>query len=165
MHAFSRWLETTALSQALQQEIWLIELLQIVHILSVAVVLSSVLMLGLRIAGVRSMRDQTLAETARRFMPWFRTALALLAASGLVLIISEPKRTLDGNPVFQTKLLMIVLAIAAALAFQVSLKRRATLWEEGSRRRALRGTLAVAGMVLVCAIVIAGRWIAYAGAD
>ena len=165
MAAFSKWLEATALSQAIQQNIWLIELLQIIHILCVGLVLSSVVMLALRVAGAARMRDQTLLQTARRFLPWFWTAFAMLAASGTLLIIGEPRRTLVDNPAFQDKLVLLALALAAGLGFHVSLKRRAALWDEDMPQPALRRLLAIAGVVLFCAIVIAGRWIAYMGPD
>ncbi len=165
MHRFSRWLEGTAMSQGLQQQIWLIELLQILHILAVAAVLSAVLMLGLRIAGLRSALDQTIVQTARRFMPWFWTALAVLAVSGVTLILSEPRRTLDDNPAFQAKLAMLVLAVAAALWFERSLRCPSKLWDDSAPAPVLRRVVAVAGFVLACAIVVAGRWIAYMGTD
>jgi len=165
MHRFSRWLEATAMSQELQQQIWLIELLQIVHILAVAAVLSAVLMVGLRIAGLRSTLDQTLVQTARRFMPWFWTALAVLAVSGAALILSEPRRTLDDNPAFQAKLAMLVLAVGAALWFERSLRRASKLWDDSVSAPILRRVMAVAGIVLACAIIVAGRWIAYMGTD
>ena len=165
MHAFAKWLEATALSQGIQDRIWLIELLQTIHILSVAMVFSAVVMVGLRITGARHTYDQTLPETVRRFMPWFWTAVAVLAATGTVLIIGEPRRALDDNLPFLAKMIMVALAVAAALAFEMSLQRRPAFWDDGSRRQALRRCLAVAGIVLVCAIIVAGRWIAYSGPD
>jgi putative copper export protein len=165
MHALVRWLEATSLSHDIRQAIWLIEVLQTIHILSVGLVLSSVVMVGLRIADVGRTRDQTLVETARRFMPWFWTALAVLAASGLLLIISEPKRTLEGNAAFDAKLVLIALGVGAALAFQASLKRRSTFWDERVPRVTVRRLIAVACVVLFCAIIVAGRWIAYMGSD
>jgi putative copper export protein len=161
MRAFAERLEATPLSHALQQAIWLIELLQIIHILSVAIVLSSVVMVGLRIAGVNRALDQSLLNTARRFMPWFWTGFFLLACSGIVLIIGEPKRTLDGNPAFLAKMILIVVALAAALIFNVSVTRNAASWNETARHKILRRILVAAGFALFCTIVVAGRLIAY----
>lgn len=165
MHAVSLWLEATPLSQSIQRAIWLIELLQIIHILSVAAIFSSVVMVVWRAADPGRAHDQTLAETVDRFRPWFWGALAVLAASGIVLIISEPKRALDGNPAFQAKLVMIAIAVAAALVFDASLKRRSGTRDRMPVSPALRRSLAVAAIVLFCAIIVAGRWIAYMGVE
>ena len=165
MHALAKWLEATALSHGVQQRIWLIELLQTVHILSVALVFSAVVMIGLRVAGATRMQDQTLRQTVRRFMPWFWAALAVLAATGTVLIVGEPRRALDDNPPFVAKMILVALVIAAALAFELSLRRRAQFWDEAAHGGTLRRCLAVAAIVLVCAIIVAGRWIAYSGPD
>ena len=46
------WLDQTALSQAIQATSWAVPTVQTVHILSVAVVITSTLMLDLRLIGV-----------------------------------------------------------------------------------------------------------------
>jgi hypothetical protein len=160
MSEFAQWLSTTALSLGIQREVWLIALIQAVHILAIAMVLSSVAMVELRVAGV--MRAQTMADTARRFMPWIWTGLVVLALSGTILIIAEPKRTLDNNVAFYLKLALIAVVIAVTAAFQLSLKRNLPLWEQ---RRWWMGALALFTIVLWLAIAFAGRWIAYVRVD
>jgi hypothetical protein len=159
MHAFSRWLEETPLSQAIQHAIWLIEILQTVHILAVATVISSAAMVSLHIAG--AVHDQSLRDTARRHMPWFWGGLGLLAATGIVLIVGEPDRTLDDNPAFETKIVLIAVTIALALSFHLALKKNYRLWHGIDRKLALRRAIAVLGMIVICATIVAGRWIAY----
>jgi hypothetical protein len=82
----------------------------------------------------------------------------LLAATGILLIIGEPKRSLP-NPAFQLKMLMLALALAMALAFQASLRPDTRFWTRNGRR--LTPVLAVLVFLLWCAIAVAGRWIAY----
>jgi hypothetical protein len=84
----------------------------------------------------------------------------LLAATGLGLIVGEPKRALP-NPAFQIKMLMLAVTLAVALAFQTSLRRNLAFWEGHSRGRKLTGGVAVIVFFLWCAIAVAGRWIAY----
>src|SRR4029079_9054776 len=105
MHAFAEWLASTSISIRVQEILGLIPLLQTVHILAIAMVLSAALMVDLRILGFP--RTSTLAETVQRFMPWLWTGLALLLASGLILIIGEPRRTLDHNPAFTAKMILL----------------------------------------------------------
>ena len=122
MQAFAQWLSSTQISHSIQRAIWLIALLQSIHIVAIAMVLSSVAMLELRILGAT--KSQSITETAHRFLPWLWTGLAVLASTGIVLIVAEPKRTLDNNPAFELKMLMLAAAIAITLAFQTSLRHR-----------------------------------------
>ena len=158
MQALAQWLASTPASQSIRRALWLIPLLQSVHILAIAMVLSSVAMIDLRILGVG--RSQTMVQTARRFVPWLWTGLVLLAATGLALIVGEPERSLP-NAAFQLKMILLALAIALTLVFQLSLRRNTTFWEEKRPGRTVTVVLAIATFVLWCAIAVAGRWIAY----
>jgi Family of unknown function (DUF6644) len=160
MQAFAQWLADGAMSQWLQRALWPIILLQTLHILAIAMVLSSVAMVELRVLGLAS-SAQTMTQTAQRFLPWIWSGLGVLAASGIVLVIAEPKRTLDNNPAFQIKMLMLAIAIAMTVAFQVSLRRNAGRWDSKAPGGKTIGALAVLTLMLWLAIAVAGRWIAY----
>jgi len=153
----AQWLSQTPVSVAIQSALWLIPLLQTIHILAIAMVISSVFMIDLRIWRMVSL--EPMAETAHRFVPWLWAGLILLAGSGLTLIVGEPKRSLP-NPVFQIKMLLLLVAIAATCAFQLSLRRNSAIWDDAAGRRLMQ-LLAVGTLVLWCAIAVAGRWIAY----
>jgi hypothetical protein len=156
MQALAQWLAATPLSQTIQKALWVIPLLQAVHILALAAVLSTAAMIVLRILGLAG-RTQTMQETAARFLPWLWIGLAVLAATGAVLIVGEPRRSLL-NPAFQLKMLLLAVALALTLAFQRSLRRRAAGWDNATRST---GALAALAFMLWCAIAFAGRWIAY----
>jgi hypothetical protein len=158
MLALAHWLESTALSQEIQKALWLIPLLQTIHIIAIAMVLSSVLMVALRILGVGT--SVTMAQTSARYLPWLWTGLALLAVTGAALIIGEPKRALP-NPAFQIKMLIVATVVAVVLGFRTSLRRNVAFWEGHSRSRRLTGAFAVIVFLLWCTIAVAGRWIAY----
>jgi len=139
---FCSWLEQTPLSQAIQSTGWVVPAVQTIHILAIAVVLSSVLMLNLRLLGIVG-SDQPLARVTSRFRPVIWWTLPILLATGVVMIIGEPARSL-ANSVFQLKMLLLLAAIAVTAAFH-----------EGSR------IIAVLSLSLWVGIVFAGRWIAY----
>lgn len=162
MQAFAHWLANTDLSLGIRNAPWLIPLLQSVHILAVAMVLSSVAMIGLRILGL--MKLQTMTQTADRFVPWIWMGFVMLAATGLVLIVGEPQRSLL-NPAFQLKMAMLGLALATTGAFRASVRKNAVLWEENPNRRRTTIALTICVFVLWCAIAAAGRWIAYLQVD
>ena len=106
---FCSWLEQTPLSQTIQSTGWIVPAVQTVHILSIAAVLSSVLMIDLRLMGFLG-RDQPLARVSERFQPVIWWTLPVLLATGSVMIIGEPARSL-ANSVFQLKMALLVAAI------------------------------------------------------
>lgn len=166
MLALAQWLSETPMSLRLRDVLWLIPLVQTIHILAIAVVVSSVLMIDLRF--LRITRSQSIAATAHRFVPWLWSGLAVLAVSGVTLIIAEPKRALP-NPAFQTKMFLLAAAIALTCCFQVSLRGYAAFWTDVGQQRPtakiLIRLLAMATFALWCAIAIAGRLIAYVGGN
>src|SRR3954468_23905823 len=105
---FCAWLEQTPLSQAIQAAGWVVPLVQTIHILAIAAVMGSALMIVLRLSGV-AWRDRPVAAVYRRFRPVIWWALPVLLATGAVMITGEPARSL-ANPVFQIKMLLLVSA-------------------------------------------------------
>ena len=156
---FCSWLERTSISQTIQTVDWIVPAVQTVHILAVAAVVSSVLMVDLRLIGI-SGRDQLLARVSERFRPVIWWTLPILLATGIIMIIGEPVRSLT-NPVFQLKMALLVAAIIATLSYQVPLGRDPSFWHHSSTRRGTARIIAVLSLLLWTGIVFAGRWIAY----
>jgi uncharacterized membrane protein SirB2 len=156
---FAIWLSHTAISDFIQNVLWIIPAVQCVHILAIAVVMSSVAMIDLRIFGLAS-RSAPMAEVAHRYLPWIWTALVVLAVTGVTLITGEPVRSLT-NPAFQLKMAMLVVAIAVTIAFQLTVRRHAPFWDLTPRSAAPAKVMALATLLLWFAIAVAGRWIAY----
>lgn len=156
MH-FSTWLSNTPVSLFIQNVLWIIPAVQCVHILAIAVILSSVAMIDLRILGFAG-RDTTLADTAGCYLPWIWGALITLAVTGVTLVTGEPERSIV-NPSFQLKMMLLLVAMACTAAFQVRVRSSVRLPQAGSERLLKIGGVAV--FVLWCAIAVAGRWIAY----
>jgi uncharacterized membrane protein SirB2 len=158
MH-FSKWLAATPISNLIQNVLWIIPLVQTIHILSIAIVLSSVGMVVLRILGMAGLRS-TFSGTAERYLPWIWGALTVLLCSGAVLVTGEPVRSLT-NPTFQLKMCLLLVAVLITLAFQVTVHRNARFWDFAPSRFGAAKLFAVGAFVLWLAIAVAGRWIAY----
>jgi uncharacterized membrane protein SirB2 len=158
MEELIHWISSTALSQAIQNYEWAVPTIQSIHILGVCVVLSSVGMIVLRLMGRAGTRT-TVADTARRYVPWLWGALIVLACSGLLLIIGEPRRELT-NIMFQIKMVLVLCAIALITLFQRSTRRHPEFWNNEPESGRIK-MMALGALVLFFAIAVAGRWIAY----
>ena len=159
LDAFCNWLAASSVSHAIQTIDWLIPAVQTVHILAVAAVVTSALMINLRLFGIRR-DDQSVAAVARRFLPFIWWPMPVLLATGAVLIVAEPARALE-NPVFLLKMGLLLAATGVTLACQLPIRGNAAFWELSRGRRGAAQLVALASIPLWIAIVCAGRWIAY----
>jgi hypothetical protein len=156
---FSGWLAATPLSHTIQTAGWIIPTLQTIHILSVAVVFSSAILVDLRLWRLLN-RDVPLPEVTRRFLPAIWPVLLVLLITGSLLIIGEPRRSLL-NSTFYLKMALLAVAILLTAWLQWSVSSSPNLWDKDRGRR-MAGQLAASVSILVwCGILFAGRWIAY----
>jgi uncharacterized membrane protein SirB2 len=153
---FCNWLSNTPFSLTIQTVTWIIPAVQTVHILCVALVMSSMAMLDLRLLGVTGLR-QPVSRAVVRFVPWVWGVLPILLATGAILIIGEPSRELL-NPYFRAKMAMLAAVVVVTFIIQRKNKRDATYWETRKATAIFTGVLS---LLLWVGIVSAGRWIAY----
>jgi uncharacterized membrane protein len=151
--AFSRWLESTALSQVIQTTSWAIPGIQVIHILCLAILFALALNLSLRVAG-RGLALESSRSLAARFVPAMGVCLVLLLVSGSLLVIAEPSRTIT-NQVFYIKMSLLVVAIVLTLWLATVARR------EPAKPTRLHVAVAVLCMLVWTGIIVAGRYIAY----
>lgn len=157
LNAFCVWLEQTPLSQAIQATNWVVPTVQSIHILAIAMVAASALMIDLRLIGVFG-ADQPLKTISSRFLPFVWWPLLVLFVTGAIMIIGEPPRSLK-NPAFQLKMALLIGALIVTGVFQIMLRTSPAF--AGASRSGAGVTLAVVSMLLWASIIFAGRWIAY----
>ena len=156
MKSFAEWLSTTALSIFLQNHnSWAIPTIQSIHIVGIAIVLGSVLMIDLRILGWAGM-DQTLRQTTNRFSPWLTNALWLMLATGILMVIGEPVRELITFS-FWLKMFLVVVGALSAIVFQRAVRNH----EESMEKRGSMKFLAILTFLMWTFIIVLGRLIAY----
>ena len=155
----SKWLAATPLSHTIQTTSWFIPTIQIIHILGVAVLFSSAVLVDLRIWRLLE-RDIPLAQVARRFLPPIWPVLLILLVTGSLLIVGEPRRSLL-NSTFYLKMALLAVAIMLTAGLQRSISSSPNSWDKDRGRRLAARFAAIASIALWCGILFAGRWIAY----
>ncbi len=130
-------------------------LVQAIHIVMIGIVFVSLLVICLRVLG-RVRMDETFDAVWARFAPWMWTGLAVMAATGLVMMAGEPVREATATS-FWLKMGLILVAVGMVNALRRSLA--GTCGPAVSLRRAVHGLCAV--IVVLVAIVFLGRAIAY----
>ena len=129
------------MSEHIQNAFWVIPTVQTVHIVSIAIVMTSVAMLDLRLVGIAG-RRQSLSAMGDRFLPWVWVALLVLLCSGSLLIIGA----------------LVPILVDGRAAAVIVLHRSKNFWEH---HRAVAVLLGSVSLVIWVGIIAAGRWIAY----
>jgi hypothetical protein len=159
IESFCDWLSGTQVSVAFQSANWFVPTVQTAHIISVAILLTSVYVISFRLIGL-TQGTQPLATVAAKLAPWIWAALAVLLMSGILLTITEPARELL-NWVFRTKMLMVLVLAAIVAVVQRRVRRSPEYWSESPARRRAARAIGIVCVAIGAGIVTAGRWIAY----
>jgi hypothetical protein len=154
------WIEGSALGQAVRQSgVWAYGVLNLLHILGIATLFGSVLLLDLRLLG--AWRRVSLVNLAAPAVPVAAAGLALAALSGACMLSTNASDYL-GNPFLYAKFPLIALAL-----LNVALLGRVPAWRERGVREpkaAEQRVLALFGgssLLLWLGAIGAGRMIGY----
>ena len=155
MAELSQWIGGLPISMAMRRITWLVPVLQTMHILSIGIVLSSVVMIDLRVWGAS--RSGTAIARSKRFMPWMWTALAVATLTGIALMFGAPRSFRDGA--FVAKLYMMGAATATTAALPIMLRHNGCSGRDAGVPAQLVG---IAALVLWVGATLAGRgrWVA-----
>jgi hypothetical protein len=106
------WMQHTSLSTAIRRSSWAVMALEAVHLLGLALLGGAaciIALAALRRVGLRGMSVATLAQGLR---PLFVAGFVLMAASGVLIVLSMPFKYYLNNA-FRLKMVLLVAAIAA----------------------------------------------------
>jgi formate-dependent nitrite reductase membrane component NrfD len=156
---FLTWIEGSALGNAVRDAgVWAYGIINLFHILGIATLFGSILVLDLRLIGWR--KSASLDEIASIATPLAAIGFLVAACSGLCLLATNGTEYI-GNPFLPIKLFAIAFGLVNAWILS-----RAPDWRRSSNPPAKHGSkvLAICGALsLVCwlAAIAAGRMIGY----
>ena len=130
-------------------------IVQSVHLVGLTILLATVLLLNLRLAGA-ALQDWSLEWLARQLRPWTIGGLALVVLSGLLIFVATPAKYLASNP-FRVKM----VALGVAILFHYLVLGRFVASDPAPRSRAVNVILALFSLTLWFTVGWAGRAIAF----
>lgn len=128
MLQFAQWCNNSRLAEAIRDSPWIFPTLEIVHLLGLAVLGGTILIVDLRLLGF-GLKQLSSAQLAAQVSPWTRAALAAMLTSGALMFTSEAIDCYNSLP-FRVK--MVLLLAAATFMFTV-------------RQRVIRGGTCTSG--------------------
>ena len=149
----------TPLALTMSTSSWVVPTMQSIHIISIAIIFMSILIVCLRVLGV-AWGGVSVRQTLDRFAPWAWTALVVLACTGIPLILAEPVRELMAIS-FWIKMTLLVIGIIIAVRFINQVKREPRFAEAGVVADGTMRRNAVITIAIWVVIIFMGRFIAY----
>jgi hypothetical protein len=122
---------------------WSFPLLEIIHIVGLAIAIGTIFMVDLRLIGI-GMRRRLPSQWSKDLAPWTLGGLAAVLISGPLIWTSDPNMYLN-NTGFQFKM----AALLVALVYQYTIHRKVALADPSPVLGALTGVVSVALWVSV----------------
>ncbi len=151
---FFDWAEASWLGQGVRQSLWLFPVIEAVHLLGLCLLGGSLLIVDLRMFGV-GLKDQSIAELAKRARPWLIASVVVLLVTGLLIFLSEAVKAYY-NQSFWVKMWALAIGLVYTFAVRERIVRDETLDTSVKSRM-----LATASMTVWFVVAAAGRWIGY----
>jgi hypothetical protein len=150
-------LENSGLGDLVRSSAQLYAVLQVGHLLSMAALVGTGLVLDVRLLGLTRM---PLAELLRLTDPVLAVAATVALISGLMMFSGEAT-TMAANPAFRAKIVLLGMLVGNALGFQFGARRSLSAWSDAASpppgARAA-GAVAIVGWI---GTVTAARLIAF----
>lgn len=147
------WMQSTPVGQTIRHSASLIAFLEIVHLIGLALLIGTILMVDLSLLGLGIGRHPV-SCIARELGNWTVAGLVIMLASGPLILSSEAVRCYK-TPAFWVKMALLAIAVV----FHFTVHRRVTLAEPPVTRGSA-GLVAGVSLALWFGVALAGKGIA-----
>jgi hypothetical protein len=147
------WMEHTPVGQTIRHSAALIASLEIIHLIGLTLLIGTILMVDLSLLGW-GFSGHPASGIARELKNWTLAGLAIMLASGPLILISEAVRCYK-TPAFWIKMALLAMAVA----FHFTIHRRVTLAEPPATHADAR-LVAGVSLALWIGVALAGKGIA-----
>jgi hypothetical protein len=151
-------IEASGLGQAMRQSLWLYPIVEIVHLVGLALLFGSIVVLDLRLLGLS--RSVSVSRLARHVLPWTAASFLLIVPSGLAMFVAHASEFI-ANPVFVLKIGLILAAGVNAAVFHTGPFRTPSGWDVGALPPPAARLAAALSLLLWVSVIACGRLLAY----
>jgi hypothetical protein len=142
----------------MREWLWLYPIVEILHIIGLAVLVGAAVLFDLRLLGVS--RNLPAAALAAHLLRWARASLLLIVPSGLMMFAAHATEFAT-NPAFQLKLILLAAAGLNAAVFHLRTFRTVAAWDHGAPAPAAAKVSAILSLLLWTGVITCGRLLAY----
>ena len=149
------WLEGLPLTLHIGST-WWFPLLESIHVVTIAFVVGSILMVDLRLLGLSGL-DYAASRITRELVPWTWGAFFLSLPTGFGMFMTRASHY-AGNPAFQMKMILLLLAGANMAFFQLRSIRTIESWDTSAVTPRAAKVAGATSLLLWIGVILAGRW-------
>ena len=151
-------LEHSPLADAMKHSLWLYPIVEIVHIVGLALLVGTVAAFDLRLLGFS--RATSVRALQRSLLPWSWMALLLIVPSGVAMFATHAV-DFAANPALRVKVLLILAAGINALLFHNGVFRSVAAWDQHMETPRAAKASALLSLAIWIGVISCGRLIAY----
>jgi hypothetical protein len=150
------WLQATSWAVFIHQTKWVFTTIEVIHVIAISAVISSIAVVDLRLLGLASTR-RAFSELSREILPYTWTAFAIAVITGSLMFISQAAQYFV-TPTFWIKMAIMAAAGINMFIFEFITVRGVKEWDPTPNPplpARLAGGISLACWVLV---FVFGRW-------
>jgi hypothetical protein len=153
---FFHWLAQTHIGIAMRDSTWAFAIVEIGHLIALAVFGGAILLLDLRLLGF-GFTSQPAPRVAREFLPITVGGVVAMFLTGSLLLASGPMRYYYNTP-FRIKMWLFFIALFFHFILQIKVARQSPQQDQSTPGRKAAGAIS---LLLWLSIGLAGRAIGY----
>ena len=148
-------LEASAIGTAVRDSLWLFPIIEVFHLLGLAVIGGAILVVDFRLLGL-GLHTHPVSRLARDLQPWVLGSIIVMFASGIPLFLSEATKCYY-SAAFWIKMAALVVAIL----FTFTIRRAVVFADAGRFTPTRHKAVAVVSLALWSTVGWGGRWIGF----
>jgi hypothetical protein len=152
-------IENTDIASSIRNSLYLFPMLESVHVIGLALVFGTIAIMDLRLIGLASMR-RPFRNVASDTLKWTWLAFAITFVTGGFMFATNASGYYH-NPVFQAKMVLLLLAGVNMGIFELTTGRAADRWGTGLSTPAAAKAAGVISLTLWIGVIFLGRWIGF----
>ena len=157
--ALPAWLEASAVATTIRNSLYLFALIESFHVVGVATVVGTVLVIDLRLLGLASI-NRPFTTVASDVFRWTWLAFALAVTTGALMFVTNATMYFV-NPYFRLKMGLLVLAGLNMLAFELTAHRSVARWNTAPAAPVSGKRVAVVSLAIWLTVIFLGRWVGF----
>jgi hypothetical protein len=152
-------LEASALATAIRNSLYLFPLIESVHVVGLAMVFGTILIIDLRLLGIASTR-RPFTALAADVLKWTWLAFAVTATTGLLMFITNAASYYQNVP-FRVKMALLVVSGINMLVFELTARRSVREWDRNVAAPAAGRAIAAVSLAVWIGVIFLGRWVGF----
>lgn len=157
--AILKSLEMSGLAARIRDSLFLFPLIESTHVLGLAVVFGTIIIIDLRLLGIAS-THRPFTRMASDILKWTWGAFLLTAATGALMFMTNAP-VYYHNFYFRTKMLLLVLTGINLLMFDRTAGRKVNRWDMAASAPAAGRVAAVLSLAMWIGVIFMGRLIGF----